>query len=442
MGRFSKGTEIPLLNGGKAKIVGDDILGEGGQGIVYLVEYDGKKYALKWYTANKLKTNREFRKNLENNALCEPPSDSFIWPRYVTDQVNGSFGYLMDLIDTDKFESFSNIIRTYKIKNISKTKTEKIKISFPSIKILIKSAINLVNAFKKLHRKGLSFQDINDGGIYIDTNTGDVLICDCDNICPDRQSISNIAGKPGYRAPEIERRESLPNADSDKFSLAILLFRLFFLHHPLDGKKTVDLCFTDKVSNEYYKHPIFILDPIDKSNPPIQEVKRWSAFPIFLQEAFIKSFTDGIDDPSKRLVESEWFSVLVRTYSDVVRCECGCPESFISMHDLSDGTYHCPGCDVRRPLMDIGKIVVALTPDTEIYRCQITSKTDDFDTAVAKIVEHKTKPGIFGIKNLSTDTWITEKKDRIMPDKAMILYPGLNIDFGTEYKGKLREISD
>ena len=45
---LQEGTEIKLLNGKTCTI--DKELGRGGQGIVYLVDYCGGDYALKWYT--------------------------------------------------------------------------------------------------------------------------------------------------------------------------------------------------------------------------------------------------------------------------------------------------------------------------------------------------------------------------------------------------------
>ena len=55
---------VNLTNGSKAKIV--KVLGEGGQGIVYLVELAGQQMALKWY---KNPPNKKFYKNLEENVV-------------------------------------------------------------------------------------------------------------------------------------------------------------------------------------------------------------------------------------------------------------------------------------------------------------------------------------------------------------------------------------
>ena len=51
MSQLKVGSDIKIEYGGSAKVVKE--IGRGGQGIVYLVEYNGQKYALKWYFYNK-----------------------------------------------------------------------------------------------------------------------------------------------------------------------------------------------------------------------------------------------------------------------------------------------------------------------------------------------------------------------------------------------------
>ena len=52
----------------------------------------------------------------------------------------------------------------------------------PSFDILCTAAINLVESFRQLHAQGLCYKDINLGGPLMDPKTGDVVICDCDNV--------------------------------------------------------------------------------------------------------------------------------------------------------------------------------------------------------------------------------------------------------------------
>ena len=63
MAELSIGTQVKLRNGTSCRIKKE--LGRGGQGIVYLVDYNGKDYALKWYH---IPCTEAFFKNLENNV--------------------------------------------------------------------------------------------------------------------------------------------------------------------------------------------------------------------------------------------------------------------------------------------------------------------------------------------------------------------------------------
>ena len=56
------------------KVTVDQKLGEGGQGAVYRVDYDGKPKALKWYSGKKLKSPAKFYANLENNIKIGRPT--------------------------------------------------------------------------------------------------------------------------------------------------------------------------------------------------------------------------------------------------------------------------------------------------------------------------------------------------------------------------------
>ena len=62
------------------KVIVEQKLGEGGQGAVYKVNYDGKPKALKWYSGKKIKDPKKFYANLENNVKKGKPTDAFLWP--------------------------------------------------------------------------------------------------------------------------------------------------------------------------------------------------------------------------------------------------------------------------------------------------------------------------------------------------------------------------
>ena len=59
------GERIPVEAGGEAVVSRE--LGRGGQGIVYLVRYNGREYALKWYFISRIRNPEAFRNNLRRN---------------------------------------------------------------------------------------------------------------------------------------------------------------------------------------------------------------------------------------------------------------------------------------------------------------------------------------------------------------------------------------
>ena len=86
-GRTQKGDKINLTSGGYVTI--DKELGRGGQGIVYLVDLNGEKKALKWYLNA---PDDKFYKNLEHNIMNGAPSQAFLWPEYLTKKRRAAMG--------------------------------------------------------------------------------------------------------------------------------------------------------------------------------------------------------------------------------------------------------------------------------------------------------------------------------------------------------------
>lgn len=88
---------------------------------------------------------------------------------------------------------------------------------------------------------------------------GDLLICDNDNIAPYGTN-TGILGKCRYMAPEIVRKEKQPDAQSDRFSLAVILFLLFFNNHPLEGALVANCpCMTENMKKILWDIPFVYL---------------------------------------------------------------------------------------------------------------------------------------------------------------------------------------
>jgi serine/threonine protein kinase len=435
------GQEVEMEFGGKAKVL--SVIGSGGQGIVYLVRFNGQKWALKWYDINKMAKPAAFRKNLQNNINDGPPSNKFLWPKYLTKEMeDGTFGYIMEL-KPEGFDSFVDILNTYKLEIDPLTgRGVKRPVKFNTLSAMVTCVINIVNAFRQLHRAGKSYQDLNDGGFFINVNTGAVLVCDCDNIAPDGSNFG-IGGKPGYMAPEVVRGIAQPNVQTDKYSLAVVLFKLLFRGDPMEGEKVVrDVCLTESSELKHYgQNAVFVYDPDDASNRPVRGIhdniiKFWRIYPDYIKDAFIRSFTTGISDPTKRIIENEWQKLFIRLRSEIIQCGCG-RTNFSSMFiHQNEKTFKCPKCGMEFVTIGFSNrdYRTPLYLGCKFYECEIVPESDDFTAVAGELVENKLKKGVLGIKNCSDRQWKAKMPDGVFydiaPGKGFPVWQGLEIDFG------------
>src|SRR5436190_19053107 len=260
----------------------EEFVGGGGQGEVYRATLAGKPVALKWYYAPS--ATAEQRKALETLIKRGAPSDRFLWPIELADApTTRGFGYIMPLRE----------LRFKGIVDMMKRRIE------PSFRALVTAGLELSHSFLQLHAKGLCYRDISFGNAFFDPFTGEILICDNDNVAVDNQSPSGIYGTPRFMAPEIVRGEAVPGTQTDLFSLAVLLFYMFMMHHPLEGKRELAIRCLDLVAMKklYGTEALFIFDPRDTSNAPDPQHHRnavifWNLYPQSLRDLFTKAFTE------------------------------------------------------------------------------------------------------------------------------------------------------
>ncbi len=406
MSDFRNGEKIQLTNGDTITV--KQKLGEGGQGAVYKVDYNGKFYALKWYLPNYLKglkpNYKKFYKNLEHNVTSGSPSNAFLWQKAIaiTGKKSKGFGYIMDL-RPQNFEEF--------------TKFMKAKVQYDNTKVLINAAINVVEAFQALHRKGLSYQDVSPGNFFIDKTNGDILICDNDNVAPYGENLG-VAGTPGYMAPEIILGKDKPNTNTDLFSLSVILFELFFLSHPLEGANCCKYpCLTTAIERELYaEKPVFVMSKTDHSNAPVKGVfsnliNLYPTYPEYLHEAFEKAFGEGLKNVNKRLTERDWLKVLYRLQDDSVVCPYCKETTFASMVKCAccKKTYPIP----YKAVLNGFEVVAGNGKYLTDYHLTHGSRKDIKGT----FVESKKTAGVFGLKNDSTIVWQVE-----YPGKPVMTY--------------------
>lgn len=414
------GKKVNLTNGTACTVVKE--LGRGGQGIVYLVELNGQQKALKWYITA---PDDAFYKNLQNNISNGAPSDAFIWPEYLTVKENGSYGYVMALRPSNYYE-FGNFLLAKK--------------NFSSFNAMIAASMKICNGFMMLHRHGLSYQDLNDGNFFIDPETGDVLICDNDNVMPQGEK-SGIMGKARYMAPEVVAG-SVPDKYSDRFSLSVILFMLFFANHPFEGAKVVACpCMTESFEKKFYgSEAVFIYDPVRGDNRPVRGIhqnviRRWPAFPQLLKDTFIREFSqECLENPEKRLIEQEWEKVIARVRDILVYCPyCG-EETFVDETKQGHPCVNCGKSIDMSTYLAIGTRKLILTNKTKLY-------IDRDNKADGEVMLNPADSSMLLIKNLSNDEWAAEtpsgKSKIVKPQEMLPVKNGIKITFNNLAKGEI-----
>ena len=421
---FTVSSQLPITIG--------QSIGEGGQGEVYLGDLSGQQVAVKWYFPY-YPHQEDVRQRLQYLITNGAPSDRFLWPFALLNSPNvPSFGYAMQLVE----RSFQTLPDLWSQE------------PRPSLRVLATVGMNLAHSFLQVHAKGLCYRDISDRNIFYDPRTGEIRIADNDNVGV-KDKPGEVAGTWEYMAPEVARGETPPNRATDLHSLAVVLFQIFMVQHPLSGKK--ELAIPPNLSQEnrirfYGKEPVFIFDPVDHSNEPIpgypeydNALHYWPIYPQFVRNLFTRAFTTGLHDPvNGRVAEGEWRQAFSRLRDCIFNCPA-CNEDNIFDEDATraaNGAMQpCRQCVAVPPIpphIRIGANRVMLNRDTQLYPHHVDNhRLYDFSRPVAAVSAWNPP----ALQNLSATKWTVRAAEgatsEISQGSATPLADRSTIYFGT-----------
>lgn len=414
-------------------------LGRGGQGVVYQVSVSGETtaYAAKWYRDTSDAAQLEQIASLVHHGAPKTGDSGigFIWPiELLTLEGTPGFGYLMPLIDTQRFHSHQRIASR--------------KISQPSLPNLCRISYRIAHALDILHAVGLAYCDINIGNIMLDPVSGDIVICDNDNVVTNH-SDTPIKGVWEFMAPEVALGKSRPNAESDLYSLAILLYYFWMWEHPMEGKETIEVYSWDiPAKKKYYaQEPVFVFHPTESRNtarglPDLTlHVERWDRMcPPRLQQVFTQIFTEGVSRPDRRQRLTDWQRVFLELEANTLACGCGA----VNLWDSVSQPLLCWKCRQAIPLPLCLRVKHGHSADSLLlartgaalrrHHLDVSRFGHEASDSLGRIEPHPNQPGHVILRNLSTETWSYQTGEQLLsmaPQQARALMPGVELTLGT-----------
>jgi hypothetical protein len=268
-------------------------------------------------------------------------SDGFVvltWPLHLLDGDDGAVGYVMSRIDT------SDAVEIHTVSNPS-NRTQPLPSApqwTPHVTWhhLLNTAANLCLAVETVHRVDAVIGDFQERNILVN-NTTRVTLVDCDSMqftdSAGHQFLCGV-GRPEFTAPELARVNLSVTArekPSDLFALAVHIHLLLMAgNHPfLRGEWTGGGDQPDAMTlaksgfwaggpgSPLRTHPL--APPVDFLPEPVQAL-------------FVRAFTDGARDPSRRPSASEWREALHAV--QITTCPGG--------HQIPVEADPCPWCAI------------------------------------------------------------------------------------------------
>jgi DNA-binding helix-hairpin-helix protein with protein kinase domain len=412
---------------GRVRITGR--LGGGGQGEVYRAETaTGAPLAIKWYKPNW--ATREQARVLDHLISRGSPDPRFLWPICqvtLPEPAPGaasSFGYAMPLCEPE----YVPLVRL-----VNGTLDPALE---PGFAELLRICQHIVESFRLLHLSGLCYRDVSLANLFFHPATAGVRICDVDNVGIDDGS-SKVLGTPLFMAPEIVRdtaATTFPSRGTDLHSLAVVLFYLLFLEHPLVGAKVDSGIWNEEHAVEHFgRNPVFVLSPTDSSNRPVSpHVERyWALYPRFLRERVLTAFGEGLHNPAGRVTEGEWLRALSRLRDAMGACPECAATVFFDLDAPSETTCHGCGCRLPTPLvLRIGNRRLVVSRHLR-FGSEVVSALPVPGPPIAEAVAHPSAGSRIGLKNETEVSWNVRMPDgsehTVGPRQAVELTEGTTI---------------
>jgi DNA-binding helix-hairpin-helix protein with protein kinase domain len=217
-------------------------------------------------------------------------------------------------------------------------------------------AVNMARIAWQLHSYGLAHSDFSGDNFLANVAKQHVVLIDLDSLVVPGVLPPEMLGTGEYMAPEIVigrmKGDSTirPSIETDRHALAVLIYQLLLMRHPLKGPKQHD---SDPEKDDlmmFGQKALYTEDPDDRSNRPADPFRGAWLLGDEVEGMMREAFTVGLRNPTRRPVAAEWGDALMRMADQVIPCanEACEGKAFVL---LRDKPAVCPWCGtpVKRP---------------------------------------------------------------------------------------------
>lgn len=317
-----------LLAGDAREYRLDNIIAEGGEGIVYRVsgrdDVVAKLYR-EWQAGRADKLERLI-------ALKSPRLTKIAaWPlSRLQDESDDVVGFVMERLE----HGWTPLHHIYQIRSRLEWAPNR------SYQFLVRTARNLAACVHHVHEAGIVIGDLNESNVLVNREAmAKVIDVDSFQLIEDGVLYPCKVGKGELLAPELQGRslEQLERTpEQDRFALAVLMFEvLVFGRHPYAGRPKVEeeVSLEQAITNGWYPYTKRREVPI--APPPFLTL---DFLPERIQNLFEDAFEPGA---TTRPSANEWFEALKELEDGLDNCQVN------GGHDYWKGCKECPWCELE-----------------------------------------------------------------------------------------------
>lgn len=258
-------------------------------------------------------------------------------------------------------------------------------------------AANTADTLAALHALGLAYVDLNPNNVMVSEDlTRDVTwLIDCDNLTSMSVPDWDVLGFPGFLAPERAHRAP-PSTLSDAYVLAVHVFKLLVLRHPMEGAAADALEGKEARFRMDRGELAYVADPDDDSNRLAPRLFSGGILPLVLSARLRKlcqqTFIAGRHSPASRPGAARWRESLFKALDNVVECAAGCGWTFYRLRGTcpscgavaaAPGVLSVYGGDFEQPLPERDAVVLSTSGVTHLLPRHLWGRYDEREPLIA-----------------------------------------------------------